>query len=119
MSEQGIHSARLQLYPEELGALEVRLQVQDDKVWVWFGTQQAHAKDAVEAALPELRALFLEQDLTLVDARSGSGGEQPDHHGPLPDPSQRTESTSAASPDAGEPPYPLRLAVDRLVDVYV
>jgi hypothetical protein len=76
MSDQGIQSARLQLYPEHLGALDIEVQVDDGVAQVWFGTHTSHAREAIEAAMPRLREMFAEQGITLARTHVESGSGQ-------------------------------------------
>jgi flagellar hook-length control protein FliK len=68
MAHQGIESASLQLSPEHLGPVEVRISVQDGGTSVWFGAAQADTRSALEQALPRLREMFATQGMTLTDA---------------------------------------------------
>jgi flagellar hook-length control protein FliK len=68
MAHQGVESGSLQLSPEHLGPLEVRIQVQDGAASVWFGANHADTRAALEQALPHLRQMFASQGLTLSDA---------------------------------------------------
>ena len=76
MNQNGVQTARLQLYPEQLGPLEVRIQVEDDVAQVWFSAQHGQTREALEQALPRLRELFADQGLQLI--RSDVGDGQPD-----------------------------------------
>jgi len=73
MSEDGVQSARLKLYPENLGALDVRIQIDDDMARVWFTAQHGQTREALEAAMPRLRDLFAEQGMQLVQADVETG----------------------------------------------
>ncbi|HYM35514.1 MAG TPA: flagellar hook-length control protein FliK [Steroidobacteraceae bacterium] len=68
MIGRGVHSASLQLSPEQLGPLEIRISVQNDQTSVWFGAAHATTRAALEDALPRLRELFAGQGLNLSDA---------------------------------------------------
>jgi flagellar hook-length control protein FliK len=68
MVQQGNHSASLQLSPEHLGPMEVRISIQNDQASVWFGAAHADTRAAIEHALPRLRELFASQGLSLADA---------------------------------------------------
>ena len=76
----GAHTARLKLHPEDLGELNVEIQIDDGSAQVWFGTTTSQARDAIEASLPRLRELFADQGLALtrthVDGGSGQMGHQ-------------------------------------------
>jgi flagellar hook-length control protein FliK len=112
LSDQGVQSARLRLYPEYLGELDVRIQVEDGRAQVWFSASQAQAREAIEAALPKLRELFAESGLELLRAqvdsgsgRQGSGGFRDD--GPATPPGWRAEPAGGPLPAASlRPPLP-------------
>jgi hypothetical protein len=73
--KNGVQSARVQLSPEHLGLVDVRIQVADDGASVSFAAHSAPARDALEASLPRLRELFADQGLNLTDASVTTGGE--------------------------------------------
>ena len=70
-STHGIRELRLQLQPEHLGPLEVRLRLHDSQVGVWFGSGSAEVRDALQNALPRLREMFAEGGLTMGGASVG------------------------------------------------
>lgn len=121
MSRDGVQSARLKLHPENLGPLDVRIQVEDDGARVWFGAQHGQTREALEAAIPRLRELFADQGLQLVRADVTSGQERqqtadgsvnradPDSAVPTDAPTDRVDSFI---PSLGQ-------LSDRLLDVYV
>ena len=80
MVEQKIQQAEIQLDPPELGSLMVRIQVNQDQAHVSFVAQHAHAKDALEQALPKLKEMFQQQNMDLVQAdvsqQKQQGGQQ-------------------------------------------
>jgi flagellar hook-length control protein FliK len=75
----GIHEARLQLNPRELGPVEVRLSVGDGAAQLSFSAQHAGTAAAVQQSLPQLRDLLAQQGLQLGQAsvfhQAGAGGE--------------------------------------------
>jgi flagellar hook-length control protein FliK len=68
MANQGVQSASLQLTPEHLGPVEVRISMQDGSASVSFNAAHADTRAALEQALPRLREMFSTQGLTLTDA---------------------------------------------------
>lgn len=68
MTQQGVQSASLQLSPQHLGPLQVSISVQHGQASVWFGAAQADTRQALARAMPELRAMFANQGLTLTDS---------------------------------------------------
>ncbi|RMG33047.1 MAG: flagellar hook-length control protein FliK [Gammaproteobacteria bacterium] len=65
--------AELKLTPPNLGPLEIRLTVNDDKASVSFVSHHAAVRDAIEAALPRLREMLAQDALQLVRADVGGG----------------------------------------------
>lgn len=68
MANQRLQSASLQLSPEHLGPVEVRISVQDGSASVAFNANHADTRAALEQALPRLREMLSSQGLTLTDA---------------------------------------------------
>jgi flagellar hook-length control protein FliK len=68
MANQGVQSASLQLSPEHLGPVEVRISVQDSSATVAFNANHADTRAALEQALPRLREMLASQGLSLTDA---------------------------------------------------
>jgi flagellar hook-length control protein FliK len=83
MASQGIQSASLQMTPEHLGPVEVRISMQQDgTASVSFTAAHADTRAALEQALPQLREMFSTQGLTLADASVS-------HQSPRGQPQQR------------------------------
>lgn len=68
MSLRGQHEGSLNLTPDHLGPLEVRVSVNQGTANVWFGAQHADTRAALAEALPRLRELFAGAGLTLGHA---------------------------------------------------
>jgi flagellar hook-length control protein FliK len=64
--------ARLKLNPPQLGAVDVKITVAEDRTFVQFTTAHAGARDALEAALPRLRDLLGAAGLELGGATVGA-----------------------------------------------
>jgi flagellar hook-length control protein FliK len=76
MVKDGEHTAQLRLDPPDLGPLEVRLSMahNDDGVaHAQFVSPHAAVRDALEAALPQLRAALADNGITLGQASVGEG----------------------------------------------
>ncbi len=79
---EGVHEARLQLNPRELGPIEVRLGISDGAAQVSFSAQHAGTAAAVQQSLPQLRELLAQQGLQLGHAdvsqqQAGAGQQTP------------------------------------------
>jgi flagellar hook-length control protein FliK len=59
----------MKLAPEELGELEVRVEVRDGEAALQFGVLNADARQAVEAAQSRLRELFSSQGMNISEFR--------------------------------------------------
>ncbi len=76
MASESVQSARIQLDPPELGALEVKIKVQHDQVSVSFGSNNALVRDALESQTPRLRELLEQQGINLADVNVSEQGAQ-------------------------------------------
>ena len=65
---EGLHEARLQLNPRDLGPIEVRLGISDGAGQVSFSAQHAGTAAAVQQSLPQLREMLAQQGLQLGQA---------------------------------------------------
>src|SRR5690606_29155809 len=77
MVDQGAGEARLRLNPPELGSIDVRISVVDDKTFVQLTASHAAGRDALEQSLPRLRELLAAGGLDVGGASvdGGRGGE--------------------------------------------
>ena len=67
MASQGQLSGSLTLSPEHLGPLHVQIDIKNDVASVWFGSQHADTRAALNDALPRLREMFGASGLVLGD----------------------------------------------------
>ncbi|MEA3219273.1 flagellar hook-length control protein FliK [Immundisolibacter sp.] len=79
---EGVHEARLQLNPRELGPIEVRVGVSDGAAQLSFSAQHAGTAAAVQQSLPQLREMLAQQGLQLGQAdvsqqQAGAGQQTP------------------------------------------
>jgi flagellar hook-length control protein FliK len=84
MVNQQVQQAELRLNPPDLGMLEVRVAMQDDKATLNFHSPLPHVREALEAALPRLREALAEQGIALGDAQvshQSLAQHQPAHDG--------------------------------------
>ena len=68
----GIHNAELRLHPEELGAIQVNLRLNNDRAQMHFITGNHQVRAALEAALPHLRTSLAESGIELGHGSVGS-----------------------------------------------
>lgn len=67
VAAQNLNFAEIQLDPPELGALQVRVQVNNDQATVSFSAQSSQVRDALEQHGQRLRELFDAEGMNLVD----------------------------------------------------
>ncbi|WP_271408455.1 flagellar hook-length control protein FliK [Pseudomonas sp. Q1-7] len=67
LSSQNLKSAEIQLDPQELGRLEVRVNLNQDQTQVTFASPNASVRDALEGQMHRLRDLFAQQGMNQLD----------------------------------------------------
>lgn len=77
----GVHEARLQLHPAELGPISVQIALDGAAAHIDFHAQHALTRQAIEASLPALASALREAGLTLAgggvfDQAAGQPGAQ-------------------------------------------
>lgn len=72
--ERSGNAMRVQLNPPDLGSIEIRVQLNDDRASVWFQAAQPAAREALEQALPRLRSLLESAGMQLGDAGVAGDG---------------------------------------------
>lgn len=72
MVKGDVQSARIQLDPPELGALEVKIKIQHEQMTVTFNSGNAQVRDALEGQGNKLRELLAQQGFNLSDLQVGS-----------------------------------------------
>jgi len=84
LAEQKIGHAHIRVTPNDLGPVEVRLQLEGDRVHASFTSAHAEVRHALENSLPKLREMLGEQGMQLAhadvgqhpDPRANGGNEQ-------------------------------------------
>ncbi|HGK7303410.1 TPA: flagellar hook-length control protein FliK [Stenotrophomonas maltophilia] len=71
LADQKIGHAHIRLNPEDLGPVDVRLQMNGDKVHASFSSPHLDVRHALESSLPRLRELLGEQGFQLAHADVG------------------------------------------------
>jgi len=114
---QKIQSAEIKLAPEELGSMQVKVQLQQDQLSVQFVVQQPGAKEALEQQLPRLKDMLAEQGIELTQGQVSQQREGSD--------SQRQAKERnqffAQGAESGDEPLIQQAMVrvsDRMVDYY-
>ena len=109
-----LQTAEVQLHPEELGSMQIKLNLQQDQLSVQFVVQQGAAKEALEQQMPKLRELLEQQGIALSEGQveqrqSGSQQEQHTH---------RQGSNSGAESELAAVQTVQMKVSDRMVDFY-
>jgi flagellar hook-length control protein FliK len=102
MNLRGQHEGSLNLTPEHLGPLEVRVSVNQGTANVWFGAQHADTRAALAEALPRLRELFA--DAGLVLGHAGVSHEAPRQNPRDADGARTTGTARGEAADGAELP---------------
>ena len=79
MIKNDLGEAKLRLDPPELGSVEIKLSVVDDRAYVQLSAAQSATRDALEAAIPRLKELLGDVGLQLGGANvsAENAGQQP------------------------------------------
>lgn len=105
---QRVQSADIQLNPPQLGPVEVRITIQNDQANLYFTSQHAAVREAIQAALPRLNEMLAQGGLSLgqtsVGAESFAGQQQAsrDGHGRHPAPDLATVLDAPGAGAAGQ-----------------
>ncbi len=67
MVSRGLQQAEIRLNPPELGALEVKIQIQGDQTQISFSSPHASVRDALDSAIPRLREMLAESGINMAD----------------------------------------------------
>ena len=67
MSSQNLKSAEIQLDPQDLGRLDVKISLNQDQTQIAFASPHAAVREALEGQMNRLRDMFTQQGLNLGD----------------------------------------------------
>ena len=78
MVNQSMNGAHIRLNPQNMGPIEVRIQMQNEQATVSFTAQHGATREAIDAALPRLREMLSEQNVNVgnIDVSEHSFAEQ-------------------------------------------
>ncbi|MGV8958962.1 MAG: flagellar hook-length control protein FliK [Stenotrophomonas sp.] len=98
LADQKIGHAHIRITPHEMGQVEVKLQLDGDRVHATFTSAHADVRHALESSLPRLREMLGEQGLELTHADVGqqSGSQERNDGG--------NQATAARAAEAGGVP---------------
>ena len=79
-SRNGQQNAELRLHPEDLGAIQISLKLDNDQAQISLVSSHSHVRTALEAAIPQLRSALAESGINLgesqVSSDSSAQGQQ-------------------------------------------
>lgn len=81
-SRNGLHNAEIRLNPEDLGSMHISLRLKQDQAQIHIVTEHAHVRQAMEQAMPQLRAAMAESGIQLgqanvsAESHSSAAGER-------------------------------------------
>ncbi len=76
LAEQKIGHAQIRITPHDLGQVDIKLQLDGDRVHASFNSAHADVRQALESSLPRLREMLGEQGLQLAHADVGQQSQQ-------------------------------------------
>ncbi|MDC9597298.1 flagellar hook-length control protein FliK [Xenorhabdus anantnagensis] len=82
-NRNGLQQAELRLHPQELGALHIRMSVEDNQAQLHFVSAHQNVRAALEAALPGLRHALAENGIQLAQSSvntDAQGNGQSEHY---------------------------------------
>lgn len=97
-----VQEARIALAPDDLGAIDLQVRVQDGRVQVHMGAAQATTRELLSEALPRLRELLGDSGLSLSQASVFS--QDPQSRGYAPPAWQTDRGTGSTEPERIEAP---------------
>uniref|UniRef100_UPI00117E444A flagellar hook-length control protein FliK n=1 Tax=Luteimonas TaxID=83614 RepID=UPI00117E444A len=117
MAGQKISHARIRVTPNDLGPVEVRLQLDGDRIAADFVSAHAETRQMLEQGLPRLRELLGESGFQLAHAGVGNGGGQGDRN-PSSSPATGVAGAGAEDGAPSQAPLPPVLRTIGLLDAY-
>jgi len=115
--QQKIQSAEIRLAPEELGSVQIKVNLQQDQLSVQFVVQQAQAKEALEQQMPRLKELLQQQGVELTDSQVSQQQQQQQQGEKQAKASSRQLANTELVDEALPQQVTLRSS-DRMVDYY-
>jgi flagellar hook-length control protein FliK len=112
MARDGESVAQLKLVPQDLGPLDIQINVRDSEASVHFGAANAETRAVLESSLPRLRELLSAQGLQLANASVSQ-------HSAGQSRSERTSGTAAIGAVTEEPEAAeAKVVSTSLLDIY-
>lgn len=118
MVSSKLKSAEIHLNPKELGPVEVRIRMHEDKAHVVFSSQVAQTRDALEQAVPRLREMLDQNGVALGNVDVRDQGAQHSHAQDQFGRNQRGQGGGSDGADADVEAAPVPVRMVGLVDYY-
>lgn len=115
LAGQKIGHAHIRIAPQELGPVEVRLQLDGDRVRADFTSAQPEVRQALESSLPRLREMLGQQGFELAHAGVGQQSHSPGNGSGQSRTGPGDDAATAADDTPTPAPRTLRLG---LLDAY-
>ena len=116
LAGQKIGHAHIRISPQELGPVEIRLQLDGDRISADFSSAQPEVRQALENGLPRLREMLGQNGFQLAHAGVGQQSRQ-DGGGQGPSARGSGSGGGDMTADAALPP-PARIVTRGLLDAY-
>jgi len=118
LAGNGIRAAELQLNPQELGPVDVKIRVNNEQTSIHFTSQHASVRDALELSVQRLRDMLESNGLGLVDVNvSDQSGSQ--ERNPASESSQSSFVAEFGQEQGAEATLVQIAETNSLVDYYV
>ena len=114
--QQKIQTAEIRLAPEDLGSVQIKVNLQQDQLSVQFIVQQPQAKEALEQQMPRLKELLQQQGMELTDSQVSQ--QQQQQQGEKQSRTAQQTRASAELKDEMLPQQAIVRSSDRAVDYY-
>lgn len=98
MVDQKLGEAQIRVHPEHVGPIDVRVQLDGQRVSAEFNSANADVRQALEAGLGRLRDMLSQQGLQLAHAGVGDGQREGQGNGQGPADSTATGTTAEDAP---------------------
>jgi len=116
--DHDVGEAQIKLNPPELGAIDVKVSMLDDKTFVQMTAQSAAARDELSHSLPRLRELLSAGGLDLGGATVSGGRDERGAYQAAPAPVSRAASFAAAASEAIDAVPRARLSSAARIDTF-
>lgn len=75
-TRNGVHNAELKLHPEELGSLQINIRMHQDQAQIHIVSEHPQVRQALETAMPQLRAALAESGVQLGQTNVSADTQQ-------------------------------------------